>query len=1057
MHEQHSPAPSPAHWYDAARHHKSLGSTVARPGSLAGLAEARKAHLGQFYTPDALAAVLWRIAEPAMNAARARHPGSRVRLLDTSVGSGRLFQFADPARHTLAGADVHGPSIEALMAVTEAAGFEVDFVQAGMETLHPKGYGVALLNPPFGLHLDSPSLMPVPGTGYGRFGPHSAALSQVYAVEQALCAADVVLAILPRGTSQRWIEDPDRHDRLRAVVALPARSFAVEGTAVAVELVVFGSSRAPCAPVCMSMHDTEQALPDFDLACRNDADGHARPLSAATIDPTAPAIHLPVTGDRTVRVAHHGRRLVLRYACGLTQAKVHNALLRSPARAPEPTQRLPPSVRFAGQGVFDLELYLLQEAPERALSRLCERIRAAGGEPVVAAGVAQYLARRVRRHRREATPFRHVVPTAGTEVAEDARWQATVRKTRLLDPTRWGSPVFKQGTTVTVALREDTFEVIHPESGGVLRLSEKAFREGFEPVGAWPSLECSAWKVVHAGRRAAFPALAHAIERQMQAAGITAWLDREYQRQDVIELRMGRGGTLAWTMGLGKTRAALALALLGGQHSLIVLEPQLIEEFTDEIGRVGLDASQWQVIRTPAQCDRLRKVNIISYNRLRAPVSAGAGRRTYASRLRRRIGTLVADEGDVLTNHTSQQSRALAQVSPRRRYLMSGTPVRNLPRDILGVTAYTGGDGTALQPFGRHHPYAEPRLLASMDYAERGAEVFARRHVVMEWVTHEFIDTGLVGGAKREVPKVRNVDALRAFAAPLVLRRVQEEPDVARYLRVPPHTRTVTTLEMDRPHLAHYVTIADTFAQWYREQVRQATGSGQGVNLIALLARVGAVQRAATCPQYPTPGARPYTALTSKQRYLIERMRTLAAEGRKVLCCVEQPTMVTLLVRELAGHGVEAVPFHGQIPIAARVRAMNQRFRRGPAPVLIATKESIQSGYNIPQASYVLMGDRTWVCRTEEQCIYRTLRPDQTRAVEVEYVHLAGSIDQYQAQVLAMKQSAVGATVDFLAPPLQEQEFVHMDTILNRFVEALAERAGFDTTTAFREALREAA
>lgn len=1045
-------------WYAPCREHASLGSTSARPGSLAGLASARAANLSQFFTPDAVAALMWRVASPCIDAAVARSPGARVALFDNSVGSGRLFQFASPDKHTLAGADVHGPSIHVLTDAAEAAGFRVDLVHGGMETIAPSGFGVGLLNPPFSIHLDAPTLMPLPGNSYGHYGPASAALSHRYAVEQALHACDVVLSIVPRSASAIWLSDPACHDRLRAVLTLPAGSFREEGTDVQVDLVVFGMPRAPSSPLQIALSNLDASIPDLDLSCSNTYENRPRPLHHASISATVPSITEPRTGDNRVRIAHKGPRIVLKFFDAITRAKVHNGLLRRPVQAPEENHRYPEGIRFAGQGLFDIELYLLQDSPLDCLRSLENRIREFGGEPVVDSGLRNYLRKRIRRYQRESTPFRHVVRVTApkVEAANNAVVTATALQTRLVDPNKWGSPVFIKGKSYPVARHAEGYCVSHPDGEQQAVYSEIDFPTVFRIDGASLPAE-DEWEVVHEGRVAAFPQLAAAIRAQIERLGITAWLDRDYQVHDIIELRMGRGACLSWVMSLGKTRAALALALLGGKHSLIVLEPQLIDEMLDEIRKIGIPSDLWQVIRDPRDCANLRRINIVSYNRLRMEIATGAGRRTYARLLRRRISTLVADEGDVLTNHTSQQSRAIAMISPRRRYLMSGTPVRNMPRDILGVATYACGDGTAVQPFGRHRPYASPVLYRSMDVARTGARQFMDDHAVMQWVTHEFVDSGLVRGAKREVPKVRNLPRLRAYAAPLLKRRTQEEPEVARYITIPKPNCFVTTLEWDLPHLNHYIDIADHFADWYRDARKKATGAATGLNLIALLARVGAVERANTCPQFPTPGFGAYHGLTSKQRYLIERMQTLVSEGRKILCFVEQPMMVNLLVRELASRGVEAVPFHGGIPIMSRVKDMNRRFRHGSVPIMVATRSTCQAGYNIPQANYVLNGDRNWVARAEEQALYRVLRGEQENQVDAEYVHLAGSIDLYQSQTVAMKKDTIGATIDFLLPQLQETEFLHMDAIFDRFVADLAARKGFQNPSVFREALKHAA
>lgn len=1043
-------------WYQQARKVRSKGSQAARPGSLAGLAAARREHQGQFFTPDAVVALMWSIIRPALDEAAVRHPDAKVSLIDTSVGSGRLFQHARPDRHVLAGCDVDADSIDALTHDAEEAGFEVDLVVAGLETIAPARHGIAILNPPFGLHIDAPTVRPLPGTNYGRFGPHSATVSHRYAIEQALLAADIVIAVLPRGASKAWVEDPGRHDRLRAVISLPKGSFREEGTEVPVELVLFGPAAAPLQPRLLACGGlSELSSNPFLLSCGTTAETHPKPMSTAAIASSAPVITEPVTGDATTVICHSGRRLHLKFRCGLTRARVMNGLLERPVERPHDKHRYPKGVSFKGQGRFDVEYLLLLDDPMRAFEEMMELIRAHGGEPKPAPGLLNYLRKRIARHKRESTPYRHVVRGAGAGVKQDATFLATAKHKRLLDPRKWGTALIREGEQHVFTRDAAGYRMSHPDTGEVLILDEPDFLQDFDA----PAVTGSAddWIVVHEGRVHAFPELAKAIRAQIAAAGIDQWLDREYQVHDLIEMRMGRGGVVAWQMALGKTRCAIALALLGGKHNLIVLEPQLVEECIKEIQLIGLDDDLWQVIERPSDCLDLKKINIISYNRIRREVAKGAGRRTYARMLRRRIATVVADEGDVLTQHLSKQSQALYMLSPRRRYLEAGTPVRNMPRDILGVATYASGDGTALQPYGRHHPYAAVYAHKSMDEVTTGSIEFAEKHVVMQWVTHEFLDSGMVRGAKREIPKIRNLEALREYAAPILKRRTQEEPEVARYIDIPrPDIRT-TTLEWDPAHLAHYLRVADEFAEIYRRMRKEADQRFSNINLVTLLARIGVVERACTCPQYPTPGFAAHAALTSKQRYLISRMDTLVKEGRKVICFVEQPMMADLLVANLARRGVEAIPFHGNIPMKKRLERFDARFRYGDAPVLVATKESGQAGYNIPQANYVLFGDRNWVARVENQALFRVLRGEQKNHVDAEFVHIEGSIDSYMDQVVGMKADTINACVDFLMPELQHLEFLHMDSILDSFVRDLAERRGFSCGHEFRTELKNAA
>src|SRR5690606_5196869 len=113
-----------------------------------------------------------------------------------------------PGEHLVAGCDVHQESIDALISAAESAQLGADFIKAGMEEIAPADFDVALINPPFSLHLDSPMIQGYSCTTWGRYGPNSAASSHAYALHQALDAAAVVVAILPSTYAAECFQDP---------------------------------------------------------------------------------------------------------------------------------------------------------------------------------------------------------------------------------------------------------------------------------------------------------------------------------------------------------------------------------------------------------------------------------------------------------------------------------------------------------------------------------------------------------------------------------------------------------------------------------------------------------------------------------------------------------------------------------------------------------------------------------------------------------------------------------------------------------------------------------
>jgi hypothetical protein len=1010
-------------WYAPLRAVVSLGSQAAPVAHQGELHAARRHHLGQFFTPDAIAAFMWSFVS-SWNIPR------RIRILDNSVGSGRLLQFADPERHAVFGIDVHEDVIVQCQKTFEAAGFDCEFRRAGMEDIHPARLDIALINPPFSIHLESPHLKPLACTTWGRYGAHTSAMSHDYAVHQALDAANIVIALLPLSTAQSMVagEQGDPLARRAAgLFELPSDAFKEAGANVRTAVVVFDRYRSrPGDCLTAVVSDLSAAAPNLGLHFEDRSFGEPR-LNLQKLDDSKPFITRPVTGDATVVISHDGRKIRLGFACGFTEAMVLNRVYDSRIFSRE-GHRLPRGFRYAGQGLLGMETYLVQPEPITALEKLFERIRSVGGVPRFAPGVIEHFQRRAARSERQATPLRHVAWTTGTGSMDSAT--GTARETHKVDTTKWASPLIKAGQPVEFR-RDADGRYRYSLNGTTYWLSVDELNARFAVGNV-----SEGWEVVHEGLIAKYPQQAAALRTRVQALGIDRWLDWEFQTDDLIETLLKPSGcVIAWEQGCGKSRLSIALILASTvKHGLIVVESRLIEEMLSEISLLPISPEDVKVIACAADLSDLKRVNLIAYERLRMPVDKSVSKRvTYAHRLRRRIGLLVADEGERLANPMSDQSQALWELSARRRYVLTGSPIPNYPRDAFGLIAFTGGDGTAAQPYGYRVGYLEPNWINSVEQAMRGVDRFRDDFVVLEWVTWQFAES-LQEGAKREVPKIGNLHRYRAMLAPHIKRRLVAEPEVSKYIKVDPPEFEVETVGWDREHLATYLRAADEFADWYR----QSRDDSKVCNLVTILARIRAVHFAANFPQFGMEGVDAVLGLTSKQRAVIARMKAIAQEGKQAIVFAENPGVLDLIAWELDADGVETVRFHGDIPIKKRVADKDKRFLTGLATGLLATKASGRAGYNLPNADYILFYDRSWTWRIEYQAMRRALRWNRRGILKVLYFHLPGSIDVYQDQMVAHKRDATQAGLDWTTPELEDETFLHMDSLLDRFVDDLA-------------------
>lgn len=1021
-------------WYTPLRGIRSKGSSAARPGSLAGLHEARRIHEGQFFTPDAVAKFMWQLVEPAIKRYQQKHH-ERLAILDNSVGSGRLLQHADPEHHEIMGIDVDADMVAELGKVAEEAGFKCHFEAGGMESCRVRNFNLALINPPFSLHIESATMEIYSDSAFGKFGPGTSAMSHAYALAQALDAAQVVVALLPATYASEVVNNPENKlgyihkSRLAAYFDLPPGSFKEEGTDVAVSVLVFAGYG--CGNVGhIKVTDLDEALPDLDIDFQR---RYSPPkLRVVGAEDDGPSITRPVTGDKQVRITHNGRRIHLNFRCGLTEAKVLNAVYRTRVseHAP-PDHRYPKGIIYSGQGALDVEVHLAQDDPHGSFESLVSTISAAGGTPEVDPGLMGYIKKRIKQSARQAMPLRHTVwMPEGVAASNAGEVTGIAKRSRVANPKVWGSPLIKEGQAVDFT-RNDKGEYVYTLKSKTFSLKSEELYTDFDVT---EGASESGWVTVHEGLAKVWPQLEKQHDARAKALGIDQWLNWGYQYSDLIELAMKPQGTLiAWKMGLGKARLSAALILLiECKHGLIVTEAGLVDEMMKELKGLPIPAADWQVIRDPEQLQSLRKINVISYERLRMKA---VGRKTYGRMLRRRIGVLCADEGDVLANPSSDQSRALVAISAKRRFLLTGTLTPNYPRQSLPMLALVCGDGTAAQPWGLYRGKLEKNWINSVAYAERGIDAFREKFVTTEWITREWADD-LQSGAKREIPKIANIEAYRSMLAPHVKRRIDEEPEVSEFVKIPIPDREVVELDWDDAHLGWYLKVAEQFAAWYTNMRNQ---EGKRSNLISILARIRAVQFAANYPQHGVEGFGAYGYLTSKQRWVIDELERLACTDVKTICYVENPGQVELYARLLKNRGLDTVKFHGKIPVRHRIKDLNNHFRYGNCPTLLATLGVTAKGLNIHQSSKIIMGNRSWSATTEEQSISRVLRPQQQRDVLVKYPHLKGSIDIYQAQLVAWKADTLKAGLDWATPETDDLQFDHLDTILTRFCEDIAE------------------
>ncbi|MGH9650927.1 MAG: SNF2-related protein, partial [Terriglobales bacterium] len=280
------------------------------------------------------------------------------------------------------------------------------------------------------------------------------------------------------------------------------------------------------------------------------------------------------------------------------------------------------------------------------------------------------------------------------------------------------------------------------------------------------------WTKLHSddGLEASYQRELAAARRKALALGLDSWL-YPFQFEDVVRASLKQSLLLTYQMGLGKTRVAIALALLYGcQRNLLVVPKRLMGEWVTEFRTVGL-AQELHIVETLEDCEHFKRFNLVALTALwRLPDDSplrhagdsrfrrGANYRSHqrgdrvvetlglrhslASILRKQFGFIAVDEAYSLKDVQANQTRAVTYLQAKHKVLLTGTPVRGYPNNILSLLNWAFGNGSAVWP-----EYSF--------FVEGAVEKFLRRFGTYVYYDEQHRRTG-DRGKKKLLPKIRD-------------------------------------------------------------------------------------------------------------------------------------------------------------------------------------------------------------------------------------------------------------------------------------------------------------
>lgn len=408
-----------------------------------------------------------------------------------------------------------------------------------------------------------------------------------------------------------------------------------------------------------------------------------------------------------------------------------------------------------------------------------------------------------------------------------------------------------------------------------------------------------------------------------------------YQRIGISYLLARSKMILADDMGLGKTYQAVHG--VGPTDTAVIICPAAVKyAWAAAIRTVwGEDATVLSGRTAPANFSGLTaRFVVVNYDIVSA----------WLPHLQDRA-VVVLDEGHMIKNRAAKRTQAVLSLRPRRRYVLSGTPLLSRPKELF----------TLLHWIDRLPPGYEDYYTFTARYCGGHRRYVGRREI--------WDDTGAT-----------HIDELAAHLKKVMLRRTKEEvlPDL------PDRTRStidvvIASREYDRAH--------NDFVEWYREQTDKELGDALAMVKINKLREI---------------------AEREKIDWLVQYLESYREANVPLVIFYQHRHTVETLKEAL---GDDAIPFTGDMTSLQKAEAV-ERFQGGEGLFFLAQITAAQTGITLTRASRTLFLSLPWTPASFRQAEDRVYRIGQKNSV-LTIIPQAFPIDYAIFSMLLAKQDVV--------------------------------------------------
>lgn len=450
------------------------------------------------------------------------------------------------------------------------------------------------------------------------------------------------------------------------------------------------------------------------------------------------------------------------------------------------------------------------------------------------------------------------------------------------------------------------------------------------------------------------PKLFNAELRPYQQEGLS-WL------QFLAEQKLG--GILADDMGLGKTVQLLAHICLEKENErqdgpfLVVCPTSVLPNWIAECAKFcpHLKVIAYNGANRSALKDNLKDADLVvtSY-----PLLA----RDATSLKEIHWHGIALDEAQAIKNPDTQLAKTLRTFTANHRFCLTGTPIENHLGELWS-----------------QFQFLMPGLLSD-------------RHTFKVCVRNPIEREGKLSVKEQLCKRIK----------PFMLRRTKQQ--VASEL--PEKTIIVQPIVLSESQRELYETVRLAADKQVRDEITQKGFKQAQIMILDALLKL----RQACChPKLVKLKAASKATGSSKLEYLIEMLKQLTEEGRKILVFSQFTSMLDLIMVELQEAGLGYVQLRGDTKDRA---TPVQQFQNGDVPIFLLSLKAGGTGLNLTAADVVIHYDPWWNPAVEDQATDRAHRIGQTKKVFVYKLIAEGTIEQRMTQLQERKRMLANSIYD---------------------------------------------